>query len=245
MVQHSCAGLLEALLSLSKIFKCPFQKPPWGQQTKHNTWQWHCNARLVNVNRDAVSLPLYIPSLAHWNSLGSVFHGVFWARLIFGEGIHICHLSASQGQASNGNQGLHPTGLSLGQRALSAVPDYPQSSSSHIFLGTGCCGSLEQLKKLHHPPLTKDLLLHLALPVQASEPEHCISLERRSGHRRKILLSKARQSWGTIHLTFIHFSLVLLFLLPKNTSVVEPDLSLKQIHRVPELHQGLIWLPRA
>lgn len=43
MVQHSYAGLLEALISLSKgaaeiqTFKCPFQKSHRGQQTNHNT----------------------------------------------------------------------------------------------------------------------------------------------------------------------------------------------------------------
>lgn len=70
MVQHSYAGLLEAVTSLSKgaaeiqilnvLSRNHRITEIWGQQTNHNTWHWHCNARLHNQNKCVVSLLLYI-----------------------------------------------------------------------------------------------------------------------------------------------------------------------------------------
>lgn len=95
------------------------------------------------------------------------------------------------------------------------------------------CGSLEQLKKLHNLQPTKDCHLHFAWLTQFRTPEQAagkaeerISLERRGGHRGENTPWKGRLSWGTIHLTFIHSCVGVVFLLPKNTSILGPDSSL-------------------
>lgn len=152
---------------LLNALSCLTQKPSdWGQGTNPDTWHWHCNTRLHNLNKYVVSLLLYVLQFDQLEftivSSHPVFHAVFYTGLFFlgcqscrGKGIHICYLRASQaqdlivvGNVWTPEDSPSPKGLIL--QFLNIPKTTPDISSRELVLCTvslkslWCCGAAQK-----------------------------------------------------------------------------------------------------